>query len=82
MFADIEHALEKMDQTFQPIRMEMKENKKRGYTAVRVHYTVQLKKMLNGHVSDISPKHTFKISVQFLTNLYSVRGNFKQSLMP
>ena len=55
MFADIEHALEKMDQTFQPIRMEMKENKKRGYTAVRVHYTVQLKKMLNGHVSDISP---------------------------
>ena len=48
MFADMEHALEKMDQAFQPIREDLKENKKRGYTVVRVQYSVVVKEHVRG----------------------------------
>ena len=67
----MEHSLEKMDHTFQSIRMQIQENKKRGYTMVHAHYTVQLRKMLNGH--DMAPPmHTYKMPVQLMTNLYLV----------
>ena len=39
MFAELELILEKVDQSFQPIRQKMKEDKQRGYTVVHAPCT-------------------------------------------
>ena len=50
MFAELELALDKVDQSFHPIRQQMKEDKQRGYTVVRAPCTLQnAEKYIAGH---------------------------------
>ena len=51
MFADLELALQKADQSFHPIRQQMKEDKQRGYTVVRAPCTLHnAEKDIAGHM--------------------------------
>ena len=51
MFAELELALDKVDQSFHPIRQQMKDDKQRGYTVVRAPCTLHnAEKDIAGHV--------------------------------